>query len=251
MVEVVLIGSGNVAFQLHKALLKAPGVALNQVAARDTGKLADFDPRVPKAGLEEKLLPADMYLFAISDGAIGPVSRKLGLEDSLQVHTAGGLGLDAFGPVKRPGVLYPLQTFSRERKVDFQQVPVCIEAGKPSDLPLLRTVADCLSRTVVELGSAERHHLHLSAVFINNFTNHMVYLGEAICREQGLPEDLLRPLLRETCSKLEDLPPYDAQTGPARRGDRNTQTEHLSLLKDTVLREVYQKISESIQRTYD
>ena len=194
---------------------------------------------------------ADICLMAISDGAIGPVARQLARQGALLVHTAGAMGLEALGNIPRPGVLYPLQTFSREREVDFRTVPLCIETGNRDDLFLLRSLAESLSQNVVEIPTAQRRYLHLAAVFINNFTNHMVYLGEAVCREQGLPEHLLRPLLRETLEKLETLPAFEAQTGPARRGDRKTQEAHLSLLQDSLRRDVYQKISESIHQAYD
>ena len=251
MIQVVLIGSGNLAFHLHKALLKAPGVLLKQVAARNPDALHDFDERVPRVSRDGERAEADIYLLAGSDSAIGPVASRLGERSALLAHTAGGLGLEALDGAHRAGVLYPLQTFSRDREVDFTGVPLCIEARCTSDLLVLRNLAEALSPLVREVSGEQRKHLHLAAVFINNFTNHMVYLGEAVCREQQLPAELLHPLLRETWAKLETLSPFDAQTGPARRGDLKTQQEHVSLLQNSLHREVYKKISESIQHSYE
>jgi predicted short-subunit dehydrogenase-like oxidoreductase (DUF2520 family) len=112
-------------------------------------------------------------------------------------------------------------------------------------------LAEKLSTQVHKLDWAGRRQLHLAAVFANNFSNHMAHLGQSLCRQAGLPEELLRPLLRETFSKLDALTAYESQTGPARRGDRETQQAHLNLLTDPLQRELYQKISESIQKTYD
>jgi predicted short-subunit dehydrogenase-like oxidoreductase (DUF2520 family) len=221
------------------------------MAARGPEKLKDFDQGVPKVSLEGRLAEADIYLMAISDSAIEEVASRLGDRNALIVHTAGGIGLEVFGGMDRAGVLYPLQTFSMHRELDFREIPLCIEARKTSDLNLLRSLAGALSRRVIALDTEQRKHLHLSAVFANNFTNHMVCLGEAICREAGLPKDLLHPLLRETWAKLETLSAYDAQTGPARRADHKTQQQHIALLKDRLHREVYKKISESIQHSYD
>jgi hypothetical protein len=148
-------------------------------------------------------------------------------------------------------VLYPLQTFSRAGDVDFSEIPLCLETGQSQDLPLLRTLAESLSPKVFELKVAARRQLHLAAVFVNNFTNHMVFLGEALSREQGLPADLLHPLLQETFRKLETLNAFEAQTGPARRRDQVTQQAHLNMLTDPLQRELYKIISESIQQTYD
>ena len=251
MIRVVLLGSGNVAFHLHRALQHAGGVELVQMVARREDGFSGFDPGISRGILGGMILEADVYLIAVADSAIESVASYLRDKAGLVVHTSGARGLEALRGLPRPGVFYPLQTFSRERKLEFGEIPLCLETGRPSDLPLLRTLASFLSSQVIELDVSSRRQLHLAAVFVNNFSNHMVYLGEALCREQGLSEDLLRPLLRETFSKLNTLDAYQAQTGPARRGDQVTQKAHLDRLKDSLHRDLYKLISESIHKSYD
>ncbi|TNF71978.1 MAG: DUF2520 domain-containing protein [Bacteroidetes bacterium] len=251
MIRVVLLGSGNVAYHLHRALHRSKGIELKQVIARRKEALSDFVPPVPFGIPGGPVAEADIYMIAVADGAIEAVAGLLGGKAGLVVHTSGARDLQALKGVSRPGVFYPLQTFSRLRELDFEDIPLCIETGRPEDLPLLRSLANALSKQVVELDLASRRRLHLAAVFVNNFSNHMVYLGEALCREAELPENLLRPLLRETYSKLETLTAYQSQTGPARRGDQITQEAHLDQLKDSLRRQLYQMISESIHQTYD
>ena len=251
MIRIVLIGSGNVAFHLHRALAAASGVELIQMVARRPGVFRDFDPGIARAILDQPIAKADVYLLAVADGALEAVAARLRDQDGLVAHTSGARGLDALDGISRKGIFYPLQTFSRQRELDFADIPLCIETSLPEDLPLLRNLAESLSGRVVEMDEEKRRQLHLAAVFVNNFSNHMVCLGETLCREIGLPENILRPLLRETFSKLDILSAYQAQTGPARRGDTITQQAHLGQLKDSLQRELYQVISESIRQTYD
>ena len=251
MINVVLIGSGKVAYHLHKAMLNASGVALKQIVARSSQALRDFEASVPTADLNGAIKEADVYVLAVSDRAIAEVARQLPKRDALYVHTSGATDLEALGIHQRTGVLYPLQTFSKKRPVDFHSVPLILEVGHQKDLSMLEDLANALSETVLKLTAAQRKQLHLAAVFANNFTNHMVALGEEICRKQGVQKELLRPLLQETWAKLETLSAAQAQTGPARRGDRRTQEAHLRWLKDPEKEELYKLISHSIAKTYD
>lgn len=251
MLRVVLIGNGNVAFHLHKALLNSPLVSLEYLAARRPSGFEGFDPHIPRGDLSHPLPEADFYLLAVSDQAVAGVSRMLAPSKGMVCHTSGALGVEALSGVGRKGVLYPLQTFSRERDIDFSRIPLCIETENPSDARFLKRLAGALSHHVAEVDSNRRRRLHLAAVFLNNFSNHMVFLAEALCQKEGLPNALLKPLLKETFEKLEAMPAYDAQTGPARRGDLKSMEAHLGLLADPLTREVYSLISKSIQRTYD
>ena len=251
MINVVLIGSGKVAYHLHKAMLGASGVALKQIIARSSQALLDFEASVPTADLNGTIQEADVYLLAVSDRAIAEVARQLPKQDALYVHTSGATDMEALGVHQRKGVLYPLQTFSKERPVDFHSVPLILEAGCDKDLSLLEDLSNALSNNVLKLTPAQRKQLHLAAVFANNFTNHMVALGEEICLNQGVQKELLRPLLRETWAKLETLSAAQAQTGPARRGDRRTLEAHLRWLNDPEKEELYKLISHSIANTYD
>jgi predicted short-subunit dehydrogenase-like oxidoreductase (DUF2520 family) len=151
----------------------------------------------------------------------------------------------------RTGVFYPLQTFSRERKVNFKTVPICIEAGQREDLAMLERLASTLTDKVYKISSEERKALHLAAVFANNFTNHMYAIANDICLENGLPFEILYPLIEESGKKVTSLAAYDAQTGPARRNDQETIKRHLGLLKDPLRKEIYSILSKSIGETYE
>ncbi|RMF03029.1 MAG: DUF2520 domain-containing protein, partial [Bacteroidetes bacterium] len=179
---------------------------------------------------------ADLYILAVSDAGIAPLASRLKpylATDVLVVHTSGATPASVLAPYfSHYGVFYPLQTFSRSREVEMQQVPFCLWAKESSDYTLLEAIARQLSKTVVEVDDAQRQYLHLAAVFVNNFTNYLQHISQTILAEQQLPEHLLRPLLRETIAKLDTLSAVEAQTGPARRADTATIQRHLALLQD-------------------
>lgn len=251
MIRVVLIGSGNLAYHLHKALLGAQDVSLVALVARRPEALDNFEATLPKKTLGTTPDSADVFILAVADSAISEVMNHYKGKDGLFVHTSGAMGLEVLEGASRQGVLYPLQTFSRQRAIEFQKVPLCIEAALESDTGLLMTLARALSTQVLEIPTAKRRALHLAAVYVNNFSNHMMYLGETICAEAGLPKSLLGPLLEETCAKATALSAYSAQTGPARRNDTETLKAHLNMLIGENDKELYTKISDSIYRTYE
>lgn len=251
MIRVVLIGSGNLAYHLHKALIAAEGVTVVGLMSRRPEALSDFEASVPKQPIGSPSAAADVYILAVADGAIAEVMSHYRDAKGLFVHTSGAMDLAVLEHAPRRGVLYPLQTFSKERAIDFQKVPLCIETAQKSDLTLLTTLAQALSAQVMEIPTQKRRALHLAAVYVNNFSNHMMYMGEMICKEAGVPKSLLEPLLDETCAKAKALSAYIAQTGPARRNDRETLKAHLDLLIRPNDKELYTKISESIYRTYE
>ncbi|MBC2840393.1 Rossmann-like and DUF2520 domain-containing protein [Robiginitalea sp. SC105] len=251
VIRVVLIGSGNLAYHLSRALAGAQGVALQQICARHPERLDGFPSSIPRVGLDAPAMEADIILLAVSDRAIGEVAAGVKNRDALIVHCSGAQPLETLGNSARQGVFYPLQTFTRGRALDFNEIPVLIEAGSDRDLKLLADLAGCLGMPSREADSQARLKLHLAAVFVNNFTNHMVYLGEQTCKEAGLDPAVLQPLLLETISKLGELPARDAQTGPARRGDQATLDKHRKLLKGHAGSEIYEVITQSIQSTYE
>jgi len=147
------------------------------------------------------------------------------------------------------GVFYPLQTFSKSRKVDFSAIPVCIEANHPSNMMKLEKLGKTLSNSVNQINSDERKTLHLAAVFVNNFVNHLYAAGADILHDKKLDFDLLKPLIRETAEKIESLQPFDAQTGPAKRNDQNTINAQLKMLQDKPeFQKIYSFATESIFR---
>ncbi len=198
------------------------------------------------ATYDDELHLADIYIMAISDDAISDVSSKLKLK-GLLAHTSGAIELSGLKNHNRIGVFYPLQTFTVGKLIDFIDIPICIEANNQNDLELLNRLGSTLSNTVTSINSDQRKALHLSAVFVNNFTNYMYTIGQDICLHNELQFSMLQPLIMETAKKVTAMNPFDAQTGPAKRGDQKTLHAHLSLLKDKNHREIYTLISNSIK----
>ena len=199
--------------------------------------------------LEELPLEADVYILSVKDSALQDVIRNAvkGREGQLFVHTAGSMSMDLFkGCCARYGVLYPMQTFSLDREVNFREIPLFIEASDAATLQRIRALADSVSQHVYELSTADRRYLHLAAVFACNFANHCYTLAADVLAQKGLPFDVMLPLIDETARKVHELHPTDAQTGPAVRGDQNVMDAQSALLDDR-LATIYMLMSESIK----
>ena len=252
--KIVLIGAGNVATHLGLEL-KRKGFQVVQVFSRtekSASELAGLLDVSYTTSLNAVVCDADIYVVALKDAAFQeqlPYIIK-GREEALFVHTAGSLPMDVWkGHVPRYGVLYPMQTFSKSREIDFDKVSFFVEANTSGDLLLLKEIAGELSPKVYEATSEQRKYLHLSAVFACNFANHMYALSASLLKQYNLPFEAMLPLIDETARKVHELSPQEAQTGPAARGDMNVMSAHLELLADEpVYRELYEKISDSIQR---
>lgn len=250
MVSVVLIGTGNVAKVLFKTFNTISQIQLIQVIGRSDAALEFFGQTVAVSKDFGDIPHADICLLAVKDEAITEVARKITNFKGLVAHVSGTSPMDILRPNTRIGVFYPLQTFTPGRVLDFTKVPLCIEAEYPKDQELLLTLGRYMSRSVHVISSEERKKLHVAAVFVNNFSNFMYTIGNEICEENGLDFNLLKPLINETAKKLKVLSPYEAQTGPARRGDTNTMHEHLRLLKNEQQREIYILLSNAIKADY-
>ncbi|MDC6351356.1 DUF2520 domain-containing protein [Zeaxanthinibacter sp. PT1] len=250
MIKVVLIGTGNVANQLFQTWRTVQEVDLIQVVGRSEEKLQSFAPFTETGQVHKINQEADIYLLAISDDSVQEVAAQLNIKDKLLLHTAGNLSIDVFDKTQRCGVFYPLQTFSSSRQANFREIPICIESRDKDDMEQIRRLGHTLSEKVVEISSEQRQQLHLAAVFANNFTNHLLKISQELLEENKLNFELLRPLIRETTAKLEQLSPLDAQTGPARRADYGTMDKHLDLLKNELHKDIYRLISKSIQTNY-
>ncbi len=250
MIRLGILGTGNVAKRLFEAFMVTGSVEVVQVVGRNEAALQSFGNGVPTSSDFSIIKDADVFIIAVQDEAIASVSKFLRNKKGLVVHTSGSVSMDILSPQERYGVFYPLQTFSRDREVDMRSVPFCLEAQHKKDMTLLKKLAATLSETMYEVDSEQRKAIHLAAVFVNNFTNHLFYVGQQICEEKGLPFPIFHPLIRETVDKIEHLAPYDAQTGPARRGDFETISLHMQRLKKSGMREIYKVMSESIEKLY-
>ena len=228
MISVAIIGKGNVSHHLFKAFSKAKGIDVSQINSR---KLKN----IPKV---------DIVIIAVSDDAISEVSSNI--NDKLIVHTSGSVSLNSLKNKGNKGVFYPLQSFSKDKNVDFNTIPFCLEAENEKDLKLLKKLAKSIGKKVYKVNSEQRKSLHVSAVFVNNFVNHLYKIGSDICNKQNVPFEILHPLIEETASKIAKLSPEEAQTGPAKRNDLQTIQKHIEMLTKEQ-QEIYQLITKSIQ----
>lgn len=247
MIRITLIGSGNVAQHLIKAFAKSELVEIVQVYARKKETLAslvDFDKIVNDF---EDLKEADIYIIVVSDKAISEVAKKLPFQNRVVVHTSGAASLDVLDSKNRKGVFYPLQTFSKNKEIDFSTIPMCLEAENTFDFRVLESLAKSISNAVYPINSNQRKALHVAAVFVNNFTNHLYQIGQEICEEHQVPFDVLKPLIQETSEKIKTLNPVDAQTGPAKRHDATTIESHLEYLTNENQKNIYKILTQSIQ----
>lgn len=250
MISVVILGAGNVGSQLCQALDAAEDCEVIQLYNRTEVSNSQLPDHIEFTTKINEIKQADVYLLAIADDAIAGFSEHLPFKDSLLAHTSGTVPLHAIDNKNRRAVFYPLQTFSQNRSIDFNKVPIGIEAESEADLSLLKSLASSLSEKVMELNSNDRSRLHLAAVFVNNFSNHLYHIAAEYLEENSLEFDLLTPLILETADKISSISPEDAQTGPARRGDLETIKKHLALLNDGPKKELYKVLTESIQNTY-
>jgi predicted short-subunit dehydrogenase-like oxidoreductase (DUF2520 family) len=249
MIRVVLLGGGNVAYHLTKKLITTEGIKLVQVYNRSLDKIQYLEPKTLITNNLSKLKDADVYIIAISDDAICSLSSALSLKNKLVIHTSGSMAIDDLHSQGNKGVLYLLQSFSKNREIDFSSIPICIEAENKNDLELLRTLAYSLSNHIYEINSIQRKKLHVAAVFVNNFVNHLYHIGSEICAENNVPFEILHPLIIESAHKIKDLTPFESQTGPAKRKDEKIIKKHITLL-DKNQQEIYKLLTKSIQSTY-
>lgn len=228
MVSVLIVGNGNVARHLFNAFHDIKEIEVHKINSRNI-------KNVPKA---------DITIIAVSDDAIGKVSAKI--ENSFVVHTSGSVTLNELKNKNRKGVFYMLQTFSKDKIVDFNEVPFCLEAENENDYQLLESIAQMLGKKIFSISSKQRKSLHVAAVFVNNFTNHLYQIGNEICDNYNVPFEVLKPLINETALKINELSPLEAQTGPAVRNDKKTIKNHLNLL-DKNQQKIYKILTKSIQ----
>jgi|TARA_R100000479_G_scaffold130736_1_gene68761 predicted short-subunit dehydrogenase-like oxidoreductase (DUF2520 family) len=250
MLHVVILGFGNIGSNLCNALYNSSQVSVIQIFSRNLITLPNNLKSISVTSNISEIKEADVYIIAIPDDAIADFSATLPFNDKLVVHTSGSVPMQAIDEKNRKGVFYPLQTFTKNNLVDFSEIPICIEAEEQTDLKLLKKLGESISKNVTEVSSEDRKTLHLAAVFVNNFVNHMYHISEDILKESNLDFKLLKPLIAETANKIKGLSPEQAQTGPAKRNDLKTIENHLHLLKDSPYKEVYKQMTEAIKKEY-
>jgi predicted short-subunit dehydrogenase-like oxidoreductase (DUF2520 family) len=250
MIKVVLLGYGNVGHHLFEVMNKTSGIEVVQVYNHKLQSIQLLTPFTSITDKLEALVDADLYLIAVSDKKVSGLSRKIPLQGKLVAHTSGSVSMHQLDKKNRRAVFYPLQSFSKQRKLNFGEIPICIESEAAEDLKILKKVATALGSTTHKINTDQRRSLHLSAVFINNFTNHLYRIGHELCEENVVDFNLLKPLIKETAAKLEDITPYNAQTGPARRGDLKTIEKQENQLQSENHKAIYKLLTQSIQKLY-
>lgn len=250
MIKVVILGAGNVGNHLCNAFNAASNVEVLQVYNRSESAFKDLPKDIATTNKLSNLKQADVYIIALPDDAIASFSEKLPPNIGLVVHTSGGVSMEALSEVNKRGVFYPLQTFSKSTEVEFGDIPICVEAESKTDLELLINLGISVSRSVSEINSEQRTKLHLAAVVVNNFVNHLYYISESYLGQHNIPFDLLKPLIAETARKIQVVAPSEAQTGPAKRSDSETIKKHLNLLPEGTFKTLYQQLTEAISQTH-
>lgn len=247
-ISVSVIGSGNVAYSLIPAVING-GYTIDYVVGRNVEALQLISKlnKIPYT-TDLNILTSDVIILAISDDAIAPIAQKLKTSpEQLILHTAGSVSLDVLKQYHNYcGVLYPLQTFSKKRIVDYKTVPLCIEGTTDKALETIKQLALSLSENIYKISSSERLSVHTAAVFVSNFTNIMYTMGAKILEENGIDFNILKPLILETAQKVITLHPTEAQTGPALRRDTKTMKLHLNQL-DSKTQSLYSLLSNLIQ----
>ena len=236
--NIAIIGSGKLATALGYYLIQKR-LPLNGIWSRQERHKQALANTLHVSAVEtfDQLKKYDLIIIAISDQAIEIVAEKISQvipnDQPTVVHTSGATGLDVLSKhLKNTGIFYPLQTFSEGFQPDFSKIPICIESNSKDILQKLEKLGQEMGNPVYHLDSDKRATLHVGAVLVNNFTNHLFGLATELLEQDNLPPDLLRPLLEETARKLQTKPATEVQTGPAVRNDQVTLEKHRKLLAD-------------------
>jgi len=246
MIKVTILGSGNVGFHLVNLFYNSPNLILNEWYSRSV----NFDERVKVVNEIENLSESDIYVICVNDKSITQVSNKIQFKNKLVVHTSGSTPYSSLNNKNRRGVFYPLQTFSKSQKLNYSEIPICIEAENHIDLETLKKLSLDLNCKYYVINFEERKTLHLAAIISNNFTNFLFGVSKEIIDSKNLDFDILKPLINETVNKIHKLDPIKAQTGPARRNDVSTMMMHENMLKNKDVKSLYMILSKMIKEKY-
>ena len=249
--NIIIIGSGNLATHLSYAL-KASGEHIEQIFSRTEEHARELAEKLGcnyTNQIDEIDRNADVYMISVKDDSISGIAASIckNSPHAAFIHTAGSVPMTVFkGNAQHYGVLYPMQTFSKHRQIDFRSIPCFIEASDEQTLRLIRRLSENISDKVVVADSDKRRKLHLAAVFACNLTNHCYRLAERVLQEEQIEWELFLPLIDETAKKVTEMSPKDAQTGPMVRYDVGVMNRQLNLITDERTRQIYRLMAESI-----
>ncbi len=253
--DIIFLGAGNVAWHLAGEL-KNNGFNIKQIYSRTLKSATELALRTDSeaVNLIENIEDTELYIVSVPDKILQELSKnkifRNKINNKLVIHTAGSVDMDILSDLSENfGVFYPLQTFSKQKKINFSDIPICIEANSVKNENILLEIAGKISTDVQKINSLQRKYIHLSAVFSCNFVNRFYSISEEILAQNNINFDILKPLIKETTEKLLTIGnPKELQTGPAVRNDIQTMKKHLELLKTTPdYQKLYKIISENIK----
>jgi len=250
MIKIALLGAGNVASHLFNIFSTSKTIEVTQWYNRTFEAIKSYKNQTEIIDDITLLKDVDLYIIAVTDGAVAEISKNLPFENRFVVHTSGSVSLHDLDKKNSRGVFYPLQSFSKDAEVDFNNVPFCIETEDKSKLQLLKNLAESIGSKHYKITTEQRQTLHLSAVFINNFANQLYRIAHEISDAKSINFDILKPLITETANKVQEISPYRAQTGPAKRNDMKTLKKHFKLIENEEHAEIYELLTNSIQKTH-
>jgi predicted short-subunit dehydrogenase-like oxidoreductase (DUF2520 family) len=253
--RIVILGSGNVATHMSKALFDA-GFEISQIYSRniDSAKLLANEVNAEFCNVTEAiLLNADVYIYAIKDDAIKTLLSEVKNDNGIHIHVSGSTNINIFEGAKQNfGVIYPLQTLSKNKAIDFSSVPLFVEANNAVSMETIWEISNEISGNVRIIDSQQRQSLHVAAVFACNFSNYLCNIAYDVLKNNGLEFELLHPLIAETAAKLKTLQPYEAQTGPAVRFDKQIIDKHMDFLSENEdVKNLYVMLSKMIYQKHN
>lgn len=250
--NISIIGSGNVAYTYCK-VLKDNGINPRYILIRNESEISNVEKLFGVATTTDykNLADCDLIIIAVKDDAIKEVASKLSGSNAVLVHTSGTQKSSLLNVVENYGIIYPLQTLTKDCAVDFKSVPLLVNASNSEVKDKLKYMAQKMSDIVMECSDEDRAYIHMNAVYVSNFVNVMLQIGEKLLSKKFLDISILEPLVRETVSKAFKMGAENALTGPARRHDMETINKHLDLLNnDEQEKKIYELLTDYILKKY-
>lgn len=246
--KIAIIGAGSVGTNLHHAL-ELKGIKAALIHARPLTADNSQNPH-EKSQIPDNI---DIFIYTVADHALRQVVEKINAPKALHVHTSGSMPLEVFGADKpHAGVMYFFQSFSREVLIDdWSGIPCFIEGRNIDDIAAIYSLAQNLTSRIYEANRHDRQRLHIAGVFANNFSNYMYQIADDLLKNTQIPFNALLPLIDQTAAKVHTISPFDAQTGPAKRGDKEIMNHHLEILQTTPYAEVYRALSALIEKAHN
>lgn len=248
--KIIIIGSGNVAYHLAKAFTENK-IPIHQIFGRNQVALEEISIELNIPYSTDVLAEADLYIISVKDDAIAEVSAMIKNKNALVAHTSGSTSKNILVGEYRKSSFYPLQTFSKTKKLNYKEIPFFIDAETESDKNVLLTLAKKISKNTMLVDDEKRKYIHLTAVFSCNFVNHLFARAKEIADNQEIPFEYFLPLIDETVDKIHHLDPKKAQTGPAIRNDKKILELHEQLLENEEHKKIYKVLNQSIKKMYE